>query len=191
MIETSLIRLDKAVLNGQTLSAGVNVILPEGKNAEIYGFIAIEDDLLSLEIDMPPLGECQVLSNRAIFTLDKHLYRFPIFKSVSKASEQKYKLYLLYVPKFFNSAIYKESMRREKPNPKVVRIDGIRIEDEVAYYYCQNQDLYFESRSKLRGIGSEFAVVTRRISKHNDEIKYEIFDSHSVMMEKNEKNSQM
>lgn len=189
MIETSLIRLDKAVEDGRTLSAGMNVILPIGYEAEVYGFIAIEDNFLSYAIDMPALGECHILSNRAIFLLNNHPRPFPIFKSVCKATKPRYGIYLLYVPKFRNLSsewdkkFYQESMSKENPNPKVERIDGIKIEEKVAYYYSNEQDLYFESKSKLRGIGSGFVVVTRRVSKQNDDVKYEIFDSHSVMME--------
>lgn len=193
-IETSLIRLDEAVIqDGQTLSAETKVVLPTGYEAEIYGFIAIEDDLLSFEIDMPPLGECQVLSNRVIFCLDNTRRSYPIFRSVCKAHEQKYGLYLLYVPKLYyllnDGKYYRDSMKDENPHPKVCRIKGIKIEGKVAYYYSDEQDLYFESKSKLRAIGTGFCVITRRVSKPRDDFKYEIFDSHSVMMEKNEQRS--
>lgn len=190
MIDTSLIELEEAVQSGQILSAGMKVKLPIGEEAEIYGFIVIEDDLLSLAIDMPPLGECQVFSNRAIFYMDKQLYRFPIFKSVCKAREQKYGLHLLYVPKFINlpskwdKDSYFESMSKEMPNPRVGKLEGIQIEENVAYYYSTGTDLYFESKSKLRAIGSGFVVITRRFSKPSENIKYEIFDSQSVMMER-------
>ena len=106
IIETSLISLDKAVKEGQTLSKGLKVILPDGEAAEVYGFIAINDDVFSMAIDMPaiidmpPMGECQILSNRAFFYLENKIHRFPIFRSVAKANEEKYDLYLLYIPKF-------------------------------------------------------------------------------------------
>lgn len=197
MIETSLIRLAEAVQEGQTLSAGTKVVLPNGYEADIYGFIAIEDDPLSNIINMPPLGECRVLSNRVIYYIENNLLRFPIFKAVGKAKEQKYALYLLYIPKYFSLSSdrdinsYRQSMSRETPNQNVVRIKGIQIDDQVAYYYPDENDLYFESRSKFRGIGTDFAVITRRISESQDDIKYEIFDSYSVMIERNEKNSPM
>lgn len=190
MIETSLIRLDDAVQNGQTLSAGYKVILPIGEEAEIYGFIAIQNNILSSDIDMPPLGECLVFSNRVIFYLDKQLHRFPIFNDVRRPTQERYELYLLYVPKFFNLTselerkYYVQSMTREIPNPKACQLKGVQIEDNIAYYYPNECDLYFESRSKLRAIGSSFAVVTRRISKPSENVKYEIFDSHSVMIER-------
>ena len=188
-IETSIIKLDEAVNEGLKLSAGTKVLLPTGDEADIYGFIAIDDDILSIHVDTPPLGECQVFSNRVIFFLEKQLYRFPIFKSVCKTSEDRYGVYLLYVPKLFHLSVeshrkcYKASMSKENPNPQVVKIDGIRIEENVAYYYPEESDLYFESNSKLRGIGTGFVVVTRRISPLSGEIKYEIFDSHSVVQE--------
>ncbi len=103
MIESSLIRLDEAINNGQKLSAGSKVRLPIGEEAEIYGFISTVYSMFSTEIDMPPLGECQVYSNRVIFYLDKQLHTFPIFNSVCKASEEKYEVYLLYNQKFLDS----------------------------------------------------------------------------------------
>lgn len=190
-IESSLISLDKAIREGRTLSAGSKVVLPIGEEAEIYGFIAIEDDdLLSIEINMPPLGECKVLSNRTFFSFEGKIYHFPIFSTVSRANEEKYKLYLLYVPKFFNLTskydveAYRQSMRNEVASPKVYKINGVRVEDKIAYYYANESDLYFRSRSKLSGIGSEFAVITRRVSKLSEDVKYELFDSYGVMIEK-------
>ena len=193
MIETSLFKLDEAVQDGSKLFTGSKVVLPTGDEADIFGFIAIEDNLLSVVIDMPPLGECQIFSNRVIFYIDNRLYRFPIFQSVCKASEERYGIYMLYVPKFLNLSSewerkwYCESMCNEKPHLKVSRINDIRIEENIAYYYPNNHDLFFESRSKLRGIGTGFAVITRRISKLSDDIKYEIFDSHSVIIDRNDK----
>lgn len=192
MIETSLISLDDAIQEGIKLSAGSKVILPSGDEAEIYGFIAINENPLSDSIDMPPLGECKVFSNRVIFFMDKQLHRFPIFQSVSKVSEERYGIYLLYVPKFLKLSTeerkyYMESMCRDKPHPKVSRIDGIQVEENVAYYHPKEHDLYFDSRSKLRGIGSGFVIIIRRVSILSDEIKYEVFDSHSVRMERNGK----
>lgn len=188
MIESSLIRLDEAINNRQKLSAGSQVRLPIGEEAEIYGFIPTVYGMFSSEIDMPPLGECQVYSNRVIFYLDKQLHTFPIFYSVCKACEEKYEVYLLYNKRFLNSKVdkkfYEYIMCRESAHPLISKIEEIRIEDSIAYYYPNEHDLYFESRSKLRAIGSGFAVVTRRVSKLSENIKYEIFDSHSVMIER-------
>ncbi len=193
MIETSLISLEDAIQEGIKLSAGAKAVLPSGDEAEIYGFIAIDNNPLCSFIDMPPLGECKVFSNRAIFLMDKQLLRFPIFQSVSQVAEERYGLYLLYIPKYLNQATdylrryYIESMSMDKPHPKVTYIDGVQVEENVAYYLPKEHDLYFESRSKLRGIGSGFVIITRRVSKLSDEIKYEVFDSHSVRMERNGK----
>lgn len=197
MIDTSLIRLDEAIEIGQKLSSESKVLLPIGEEADIYGFIATDNSLTNPSIDMPPLGECHVLSNRIISTFDKQQYLFPIFRSVGKAIAERYPIYLLHIPRFINLSsewdrkAYLYSMSREIPNPKVARIDGIKLDEKVAYYYPKEDDLFFESRSKLRAIGSEFVVVTRRISKLSDNIKYEIFDSHSVMIERDEKNAVM
>ena len=194
IIETSLISLDKAVKEGQTLSKGLKVILPDGEAAEVYGFIAINDDVFSMAIDMPaiidmpPMGECQILSNRAFFYLENKIHRFPIFRSVAKANEEKYDLYLLYMPKFmaltkYDLDYYLYSMRNENPNLRVARINGVRIEDKRAYYYVNNDDLIFKSGSKLRGISNDFAVITRRPAKISEDIKYEIFESSGIRTE--------
>ena len=72
----------------------------------------------------PPLGECQVFSNRVIFFLEKQLLRFPIFKSVCKTSADRYGVYLLYVPKLFHLSsewhrkYSKESICKENPLPR-------------------------------------------------------------------------
>jgi len=191
MIETSLITLNEAIAEGQTLSTGLKVVLPIGSEAEIYGFIAIDNNnLFGQAIDMPPMGECQVLSNRVFFYLNEQIYRFPIFRSVGKATEEKYKLYFLYIPKFLNLSqydrdVYFQSMKNEHANQKVKRIDGIRIDENgFAYYYAQDDDLFFNSASKLCGIGSGFAVITRRMAQLSENIKYELFDSNGVMTER-------
>lgn len=188
-IETSLIRLTEAVLQGQILSAEDTVLLPTGDEAQIYGFIAIHDSFLSLAINMPPLGECHVLSNRVICFFDKQLYRFPIFSSVGKVSEQRYPLYLLYMERFLElpaplNSYYTNYLYR-KANPRYLsKIDGVQVENDIAYYLPNENDLYFESRSKLQAIGTGFLVVTRRLAKISDNIKYEVFDAFSVMTER-------
>lgn len=188
-IKTSLISLKDAVQQGQTLFDSLKVILPTGDEAEIYGFIASEDNPLSNAVSMAPLGESLVLSNRVIFTFDKVLYNFPIFTSVCRTNKDKYNLHLLFIPKFFTDltepqrSYYIESMKKEEPHYHVSRIPKVSTHDKVAYYEPNNNDLYFKSRSKLKGIGTEFEVITRRVSKHTDTIKYEIFDSYSVMID--------
>lgn len=189
MIETSLINVIDAINNGRTLSKGQPVTLPVEGDATIYGFLAIENFIFSMAIDMPPLGEATVLSNRVIFAFDKKLHRFPIFNSVCKATEEKYGLRLLYVPRLLNLSnqwnvqAYEQSMVQEKSNPKVARIDGVKIEDDVAYYYPQNNDMYFKSSSKLRGLGNGLAVIIRRISKISGDIKYEIYNPEEIQVE--------
>lgn len=190
MIETSLINLYEAVKAGQKLLAGTKVVLPTGGEAEIYGFIATGDSIFSEIIDMPPLGECKVFSNRVIFNWEKKVYRFPIFHSVCLPSKEKYELYLLYVIKLLYSPSdrdrknYLESMCEQRPNQNVGSIENVHIEENIAYYYTNGNDLYFKSRSKLRGIGTNFVIITRRISKLSGDIKYEVFDSYSVKTER-------
>ena len=187
MIKKSLIRLNEAVQSGMTLLAGSKVVLPIVGDAEIYGFIAILNHYLISAIDMPPLGECQVLSNRVIFTLENNLHRFPIFKSVGNANEDRYALYLLYVPELKYSRmneIYGNAMCKNYVDSKTSKLDCVRVEDNIAYYYPKENSLYFESASKLRAVSPEFAVITRRISENSDDIKYEIFDSQSVLIER-------
>lgn len=192
MIETSLIRLDEALQCGLKLYEGKKVVLPSGDDADIYGFIVIEDDMLSLLIDMPPLGECQVFSNRAMFLMDNKLHRFPIFSTVCKVSENRYDLYMLYLVRFssllsgWDLKAYKYYFGDRNIISNLRKLNDVQIEENTAYYTPYKNDLYFESRSKLRAIGSGVAVVTRRISKKTDVIKYEIFDAHSLRMERNE-----
>ena len=190
MIETSLINIIDAINNGRTLSKGQPVTLPVEGDATIYGFLAIENFIFSsMAIDMPPLGEATVLSNRVIFAFDKKLHRFPIFNSVCKVTEEKYGLQFLYVPRLLNLSkqwivnAYEQSMVQEKPNPTVARIDGVKIEDNVAYYYPHNDDMYFKSSSKLRGLGDGLAVIIRRISKISGDIKYEIYNPEEIQVE--------
>ena len=194
MIETSLISLKEALAEGQTLKKGMQVVLPTYMEATIYGFIAIEEDeedLFDLSIDMPPLGEAKVLSNRVITSINDKMYRFPIFSEARKATEIKYPLRFLYVPRLLNLPsqwevkYYMSSLSDETPNPKVSRIDGVEIEDNIAYYYSKEDDLYFQSSSRLSGIGNGMVVITRRLSKCSDDIKYEIFNSNEVLIEKN------
>lgn len=192
IIETSLINLETALNNGYTLVKGQPVVLPIDGQATIYGFIAIENSVFSSEIDMPSLGEASVLSNRVIFAFDKKLYRFPIFNSVSKATEEKYGLRFLYVPRLFRLSnqwelqLYSQAMSQEKPNPKVARLTGVKIEDEIAYYYPPKNDIYFQSSSLLRGLSDGFVVIIRRISKISGDIKYEIFNPDEIQIETHE-----
>lgn len=189
MIETSLINLMDAIKNGRTISKGQRVTLPIKGESTIYGFIAVENDILGLSIDMPPLGEATVLSNRVIFTFDKQLHRFPIFNSVCRASDEKYGLHLLYVPKFLNLSnawtvkAYVQTMVKETVNSSVSKIEGVKIEDNIAYYYPQDGDLYFTSLSKLKGMSNGLAVIVRRISNITGDLKYEIYNPEEIQIE--------
>lgn len=193
MIETSLISLKEALEGGQTLKKGMQVELPTHMEATIYGFIVIEEDeedLFDLAIDMPPLGEAKVLSNRVITSINDKMYRFPIFSEVSKATEMKYPLRFLYVPRFLNlpsqweTKYYIKTLRNEQPHSLVSKIEGVHVEDNIAYYYSKEDDLYFQSSSRLSGIGNGMVVITRRLSKCSDDIKYEIFTPNEVLIEK-------
>ena len=191
MIETSLINIADAINKGRTISKGERVTIPVEGDSTIYGFLAIENRFFgdTIDIDMPPLGEANVLSNRVIFAFDEKLHRFPIFNSVSRASEGKYGLYLLYVPRLLNLSnkwnvqAYKETMAKEAPHYNVSRIMDVKLEDNIAYYYPHEDDLYFESSSKFRGLSNGFAVVIRRISNITGDIKYEIYNSDEVQIE--------
>lgn len=189
MIETSLINILDAINNGRAISKGQRVTLPIEGESTIYGFIAIENDILGLSIDMPPLGEATVLSNRVIFTFDKKLLRFPIFNSVCRVSDEKYGLHLLYVPKFLNLSntwtvnAYVQTMVKETVNSSVSKIEGVKIEDNIAYYYPQDGDLYFTSSSKLKGMSNGLAVIVRRISNITGDLKYEIYNPEEIQIE--------
>lgn len=192
MIETSLVNLREAIDYNITLHKGMKVILPIGDTAIIYGFITIDCGVLGGYIDMPPLGEATVLSNRVVFKTNNELHRFPIFNSVTSSSKDKYELRYLYVPKLLHLqyqshvTAYIQSMTCDEPHYNVGKIENVILEEGVAYYRPMINDLYFQSASKLRGIGIDFAVITRRVSKLNDDIKYEIFSSTEVMIEKDE-----
>lgn len=75
-------------------------------------------------------------------------------------------------------------MYKDVPDPRVSRVEDIQIENNVAYYYANKYDLFFESDSRFRAIGLGFVVITRRYSKLSGNIKYEIFDSHSVKIKR-------
>ncbi|MDE6006203.1 MAG: hypothetical protein K2G67_01435 [Muribaculaceae bacterium] len=187
----NLICIDDLIKSGKTLSSGSKVKLPSGDDAEIYGFIATEDNSLSKFIDMPPLGESSVLSNRVIYYLDNQLFRFPIFKNVCKARDVNYELQFLYIPRFLQLGGYLRTeyvklLAEGIVSCKLNSIEGVSIEGDQVFYHPNEYDLYFESYSKLRAIGKGFAIITRRISKLNDNVKYEIFDSYSVKVIKND-----
>lgn len=165
---------------------------------EIYGFIAMWNNICGPDIDMPPLGEATVLANRVVTYINGKFFRFPIFTETHSAEANKYNLYLLYVPKLcFQSNIsyvnaYLESMLSGKPNDKIRKLKDIVMENDSVYYETQKEDIYFKSSlSKFCGIGNDFAVITRRITKNTGDIKYEIFYSSEIKIEKNVLSSSM
>lgn len=191
-IETSLINVNEALAQGQTLSKGMQVSLPMGLEATIYGFVPVEVSLFDFRIDMPPLGEAKVVSNRVVAAFNGGLRHFPVFNDVSKPVEERYPLSLLYIPRFLRNRLDSESLESAylrvlmygTPELKVKKLNGVDIEKGCAYYFPQENDLYFESSSKLSGIANGLAVITRRLSKETDELRYEIFNSDEVLVEK-------
>lgn len=189
-IETSLVNVNEALAQGQTLSRGMQVSLPLGLEAKIYGFIAVEETLFSPTVNMPPLGEVKIISNRAVAYYNGCLCRYPIFRSVHKCDDEWHPLFHLYIPRFFNQGreavtrAYKRCFADGVVESIIESLRGVGIEEGCAYYYPQENDLYFESSSDLSGFANGLAVITRRLSKETDELRYEIFNSDEVLVEK-------
>lgn len=188
-IETSLINILDAIKNGRTLSKGLQVTIPVAGESTIYGFIAIENLFFSNPaINMPPLGEATVLSNRVVCVFDKIQYRFPIFYSVGQATEERYEINMLYVPRFLNEheskvRAYTQTMVSGVSNCNIIKIDGVKLENNIAYYFPKEDDLYFTSSSKLRGLSNGLAVIIRRVSMISGDVKYEIYNAEEVQIE--------
>lgn len=191
MIETSTMNLFEAIAKGKELIKGMEVKLPLFEyKAHIYGFVATQGQVLGVDIDMPALGQANVLSNRIVY----ESRAFPIFTSVKKACEEKSNLYQLYVPHFLSS-FYKDSWRNaywrtftgESVDSKVTSYGNVKIEgtleERKAFYYPRENDLFFQSSSKLRSIASSFAVITRRVSKVTDQVIYEVYNPEEVKIE--------
>lgn len=191
-IETSLITVEEALSQGCTLRKGMNVTLPIRESAEIYGFIATDNDPYSNIIDMPPLGEAVVLSNRVLYASSKGTSIFQLFSEVGRATEEKYDIHALIIPEFvylqseWNRSAYIRTLKDEKADPRISRIDPRRIKmgGTKAYYHPRDIDLYFQSASKFRGIATGLAVITRRITRNTEDIKYEVFCANEVLIEK-------
>ena len=70
---------------------------------------------------------------------------------------------------------------------KVTSYGNVKIEgafgERQAFYYPRENDLYFQSSSKLRGMASSFAVITRRVSKVSDQVIYEVYNPEEVKIE--------
>ncbi|HJE38599.1 MAG: hypothetical protein C7K11_06365 [Candidatus Amulumruptor caecigallinarius] len=195
MIETSTMNLFEAVANGKELTKGMEVKLPLfDYKAYIYGFVATQGRALDVDIDMPALGQAKVLSNRVVY----ESRAFPILTSVQKACEEKYNLYQLHVPHFLSSYYqdskygswrnaYWQAFTGESVESKVTSYGNVKIEgafgERQAFYYPRENDLYFQSSSKLRGMASSFAVITRRVSKVSDQVIYEVYNPEEVKIE--------
>lgn len=180
----------EALKQGKTINSGSRIKLPVEGLAEIYGFVPYHDDTFSsigLEKTptCPPLGPANIIGNRIIFSIEGNIYRAPLFKALSIA-EEKYPIYLLYVPRLLNLSAesrikaYLSSFKNEKPSPYINQVDGIRIVDKEPFYFPNEDEYLFTSSSKLKGIGNSFAVITRRLSKDNGLLLYEVYDPQDV-----------
>lgn len=177
--------ISQLVRDGNIISKGKKVRLPMFPEATIYGFLAILEDYMAMTIDMPPMGTANVLSNRAIFNFGGSLHRFPIFTSVGICDEEKYNIYGLFLPKLYDHRyydVYRIYSRCEKANdPKIVKINNIKIIDKKAFYYPIENELIFKSKSKFKAIASAFAVVTVRKSDKTDQLVYELYNPDDVI----------
>lgn len=178
--------------NGNKIDAEycVKIKLPVEGKAEIFGFVTFHDDIFSNvgtegAPTCPPLGQANVIGDRIIFPIDNKIYRAPIFSCVSKP-EIKYPIYLLYVPRLLNQTYdshikaYVQSFKNERPSPYIAKVDGVRIEDKQPFYFPKEDEYIFSSKSKLRGIGNSFVVITRRISKETGALIYEVYNPKDV-----------
>lgn len=181
-----MVTVFEACINGQKISSNTCVKLPFVGKAYIYGFAIYDDDIFTDIVCCPPLGVAYVVGNRILFSLENKIYRFPIFSSIEKPAKEKYPVYLLYVPRLLSLpysshvAAYVETMKKEKPHLNIYKVDGIKLEDKKPYYFPKEDEFYFKSSSQLGGIANTFVVITRRISPHNGNLIYEVFDPNEV-----------
>ncbi len=173
-------------LQGVKISQYTTIELPLVGKATIYGFVVYHDNIFSEQVRCPPLGRANVVGNRIIFAMDDKIYRFPIFTSIKKGTKECYPVYLLYVPRLMDLpysshvAAYIHSMKNEKPHTYIWKVDGIKLIDNVPYYYPKDDEYIFESTSPFTGIGNAFAVITRRISSNDGYFIYEVYDPNEV-----------
>lgn len=180
------------ITGGGIINRGTKVKLPIVGEAYIYGFVPIdEDDFFEFSIlndlDGPALGPACVIGNRVVFSIDGKFSRFPLFSTIRSITEEKYPIYLLYVPKLLKSpysshlTAYKYSMQNEKPHQNIGKVNGIKlIMEGTPYYYPQQNEFLFSCNSLLRAIANTFAVVTRRKSGDNELVVYEVFNPSEV-----------
>lgn len=175
---------------GETIDSHTRIKLPIEGNAEIYGFVPYYDDAFSnLGMEStplcPPLGPANVVGNRVIFGIDGKIYRSPLFKTIS-TPEEKYPIYLLYVPRLMNLSAeskvktYIASFKNEKPSYYINSLEGIKMIDNKPFYYPKEDDYLFTSPSSLRAVGNAFVVITRRRSKDNGLLLYEVYPPEDV-----------
>lgn len=180
------------LMAGKELKRGAIVKLPIGKEATIYGFVAYHERLDDFPKDVkgincPALGPAHVIGNRIVSALDGKLYRFPIFISVTKATKNKYPVFGLYNPELLLEAVYpsratsyRRSMQSKTPDQFVYKNDGVKIEDNEAFYYPKEDELFFESSTSLKGIANAFVVITRRIAPDNEQVVYEVYSPDGI-----------
>ena len=172
-------------LQGQKVSKYTPVKLPTGE-AHIFGFVAYHDNVFSDNVSCPPLGKAYVVCNRIVFSMENKLYRFPIFSSIEKNTKESYPVYLLYVPRLMDLpyqshvTAYVDSMKNEKPNSYVWKVDSIRLIEGKAYYFPQEDEFYFDSTSQFKGIGDAFEVIITRKSPVDGSLIYEVYDPKEI-----------
>lgn len=173
-------------LQGSKISKFTSVKLPAGE-AQIYGFIAYHDNIFSDNVSCPPLGKAYVVGNRIVFNMENKLYRFPIFSSIEKNTQESYPVYLLYVPRLMDLpyqshvAAYVSSMKNEKPIPYYIwKVDSIRSIEGKPYYFPKEDEFYFDSTSQFKGIGNAFEVIIRRTSPVDGSLVYEVYDPKDI-----------
>ena len=181
---------------GKTIETDTRIKLPVEGKAVIYGFVPYHCNDIDSFFDFeetatcPPIGPANVIGDRIIFSLDGKFYRAPVFNSISSPAspEEKYPVYLLYVPRFLNLSSqyriygYKKAFANEKP--RLAKYDkypeDIRVIESVPFYSPLNGEYIFSSASKLRGIGNSFVVITRRLSKEMGTVVYEVYNPKDV-----------
>ena len=173
-----------ALNSGKKLKKNMLVKLPIAKESTVYGFVPYNETyfLNPDTIGCPPLGEATIIGNRLIYFTDKQIFRFPIFNSVSKLKDEKYNVYHLHVPRLmeiesgYKLRCYLNSVKKEKPDCDVWKVDSIKIIEDSAFYYPKEDEYLFETTTPFRAIANAFVVITRRISTDRGIVVYEVYD---------------
>ncbi len=182
----------EALKQGKTVESNTRIKLPVEGKAEIFGFVPYHDDFDTCfgydeTITCPPIGAANIIGDRIIFPVNGKFYRAPIFESIHLADE-KYPVYLLYVPRFLNLTSkyqisgYKKAFASE--TPRLIGYDkypdSIRVIDGVPVYFSEEREYIFSSASKLRGIGNAFVVIVRRRSNETGTVVYEVYNPNEI-----------